>query len=144
MKLKNGRWVKIHEQGKGNFESHNNIMDITVGGNRAQADVTYTASTATCQKAAYWMLRYLGHASAEDILKMAAEEIQKQAAAAGKDASEVEVSGDGWACQIEKMARGVFKASLTWTFEAAPVEAPAPKPAAKRRGRKPKVAAAAA
>lgn len=143
MELKNGRWVKIHEQGKGNFEAHNNVMDITVGGNRAQADVTYTASTKTVQKAAYWMLRYLGHASASDILALAAEEITTKAGAAGKDAEEVVVNGDGWSCTIDRMEPGVFKAQLTWSFEAAPVEQPKKKAPAKR-GRKPKTAAAVA
>ncbi len=63
-KLKQGRWVAIHEQGQANFEAKENIMDITVGSDRCQAEATYTAATRTYQKAAYWMLRYLGHARA--------------------------------------------------------------------------------
>ena len=47
--------------------------------------------TRTYQKAAYWMLRYLGHAKAEDILALAAEEIQAKASEASRDASEVVV-----------------------------------------------------
>ena len=29
--LKPGRWVKIHEQGQANFETAENVMDITIG-----------------------------------------------------------------------------------------------------------------
>ena len=57
--LKQGRWVKIHEQGRANFETAENVMGITFGDNRYQAEATYTAGTRTYRKAAYWMLRYL-------------------------------------------------------------------------------------
>ena len=137
--LKPGRWVKIHEQGQANFETAENVMDITIGSSCCQAEATYTAGTRTYQKAAYWMLRYLGHAKAEDILALAAEEIQAKAAEASRDAAEVVVSGEGWNCKIEKMAPGVFKTEMTWTVEQTPAEAPAPK----KRGRRKKAAVAA-
>lgn len=137
--LKQGRWVKIHEKGQANFEAAENVMDITIGSSRCQAEATYTTGTRTYQKAAYWMLRYLGHAKAEDILALAAEEIQAKAAEASRDASEVVVNGEGWTCKIEKMAPGVFKTEMTWTVEQPTVEAPAPK----RRSRRKKAAAAA-
>lgn len=136
--LKQGRWVKIHEQGQTNFETAENVMDITVGDNRYQAEATYTAGTRTYRKAAYWMLRYLGHAKAEEILALAAEEIQAKAAEAGQDASEIVVSGENWTCKIEKMAPGVFKTEMTWT------DAAEKKPAPKKRGRRKKAVAAAA
>jgi len=101
MTLKQGRWVKIHEQGQANFEAVENVMDITIGSNRCQAEATYTAGTRTYQKAAYWMLRYLGHAKAEDILALAAEEVRAKAAEASRDISEVVVSGESWTCKIE-------------------------------------------
>ena len=137
--LKQGRRVKIHEQGQANFETAENVMDITIGSSRCQAEATYTAGTRTYQKAAYWMLRYLGHAKAEDILALAVEEIQAKAAEASRDASEVVVSGEGWTCKIEKMAPGVFKTEMSWTVEQAAVEAPA----LKKRGRRKKAAVAA-
>lgn len=137
--LKQGRRVKIHEQGQANFEAAENVMDITIGSSRCQAEATYTAGTRTYQKAAYWMLRYLGHAKAEDILALAVEEIQAKAAEASRDASEVVVSGEGWTCKIEKMAPGVFKTEMSWTVEQAAVEAPA----LKKRGRRKKAAVAA-
>lgn len=136
--LKQGRWVKIHEQGQGNFETAENVMDITVGDNRYQAEATYTAGTRTYRKAAYWMLRYLGHAKAEEILALAAEEIQAKAAEASQDAAEVVVSGESWTCKIEKMAPGVFKTEMTWATAAEE------KPAPKKRGRRKKPVAAAA
>ena len=138
--LKQGRWAKIHEQGQANFETAENVMDITVGDNRYQAEATYTAGTRTYRKAAYCMLRYLGHAKAEEILALAAEEIQAKAAEVGQDAAELVVSGEGWTCKIEKMAPGVFKTEMAWTVGQTAVEAPAPK---KRDRRKTSVAAAA-
>ncbi len=150
MTLKQGRWVKIHKQGQANYEAKENVMDIMVGESRCQAEALYTASTRTYKKAAYWMLRYLGHAKAEEILAMAAEEIQAKAAEAGKDDSEVVVNGEKWNCTIEKMEPGVFKVQMTWTFEEEhPVEKnveeqpAAEAPAPKKRGRTKKAEAAA-
>lgn len=120
MTLKQGRWVKIHEQGQANFESEENVMDITVGSSRCQAEATYTASTRTYQKAAYWMLRYLGHANAEQILALAAEEIIAKAAATNRDEDELTVEGDGWSCVIEKMDTGVFRVQLNWKVDETP------------------------
>lgn len=138
--MKNGRWVKIHEQGQANFETHDNVMDITVGASRCQAEATFTSRTTTYEKAAYWMLRYLGHADAQQILLLAAEEIQKQAAAAGKDTEQVDALGEGWSCTIEKMDKGVFRVQMTWATDAQPVT----KTAKKRSPRKSKKTAEAA
>jgi len=133
--LKQGRWVKIHEQGQANFESAENVMDITVGSNRCQAEATYTASTRTYQKAAYWMLRYLGHANAEQLLALAAEEIIAKAAAAGRDDEEVVIEGEGWRCTIEKMDTGVFRTQIDWTVDETPtVEVQKPKRRRKKTG----------
>ncbi len=142
MTLKQGRWVKIHEQGQANFEAVENVMDISIGSNRCQAEATYTAGTRTYQKAAYWMLRYLGHAKAEDILALAAEEVRAKAAEASRDVSEVVVSGENWTCKIEKMAPGVFRTEMVWTVseQSATEEKPAPK----KRVRRKKTTAAAA
>ena len=138
LNLKQGRWVKIHDQGHADFEARENVMDIHVGSCRCQSEATYTANTHTCQKAACWMLRYLRHAKAEEILAMAAEEIQAKAAEAGRDASEVVVSGENWVCKIEKMAPGVFKVQMDWAFGAE--EKPAETPAPKKRDRRKKAA----
>lgn len=132
--MKNGRWVKIHEQGQANFETKNNVMDITVGASRCQAEATFTSRTRNFEKAAYWMLRYLGHADAQQILSLAAEEISKRAAEAAKDAEQVEAIGEGWSCTIEKMESGVFKVSMTWATEAQPVETTAKKRTRKSSG----------
>ena len=32
----------------------------------------------------------------------------------GKDDDKVEVHGDNWTCEIEKMGQGVFKVRMTW------------------------------
>lgn len=84
------------------------------------------------------MLRYLGHAKAEEILALAAEEIRAKAVEAGQDAAEVVVSGENWTCKIERIAPGVFKTEMTWT------DATEKKPAPKNRGRRKKAVAAAA
>lgn len=133
MTLKEGRWVKIHKQGQANYESAENVMDITVGTNRCQAEATYTASTRTYQKAAYWMLRYLGHANAEQILALAAEEIMAKAAEAGRDDDELTVEGDGWRCTIEKMDTGVFRVQMAWTFNEIPIIEPKTKKRTRRK-----------
>ena len=72
--LKKGRWVKVYEQGKANSaEENDNVMDITLGENRAQAEVTYTVRTH--RKAASWLIKYLEAANAVDVLAAAAERI---------------------------------------------------------------------
>ncbi len=84
------------------------------------------------------MLRYLGHAKAEEILAAAAEKIQTSADEAGRDDSEVVVSGENWACKIEKLAPGVFKTQISWTAETE--EKTAKIPAPKKRSRRKKAA----
>ena len=111
--LKQSRWTKIHEQGEANFEPKNNIMDITVGADRCQAEAVFT-STSTYAKAAYWPIRFLGHADAEQIIALAAEEIQNRAANASRTDGKVEANGENWACIIEKLDKGVFKVQMNW------------------------------
>lgn len=119
VKFKQSRWTKVHEQGQGNFERENNVVDITVGASRAQADVLYsTKMVRTFEKAAYWLLRSLEIAKAGRPVELAAASIREKAAAANKTDEQVTVEGDGWYCTIENMGGGEFKAQLTWTFEA--------------------------
>ena len=110
--LKQSRWVKIHEPGNANFDEKDNIMDIVVGSNRCQAEATYTVRS--YRRAAYWLLKYLEAADALQVLATAADTIQAQADGAGKDDDKVEVQGDNWTCEIEKMNQGVFKVRMSW------------------------------
>ncbi len=120
-KLKNSRWTKVHQKGQGNFETHNNVMDITLGSDRAIAEVLYqTNMVRTYEKAAYWLFRSLKNANALEAVAQAAEEVQAKANEAGRDDAEVAVSGEGWSCTIEKLSKGVFKVQMSWTFEAEP------------------------
>lgn len=138
LNLKQGRWVRIHNQEQNDFEARENVMDITVGDGYCQAEAVYTAATRTYQKAAYWMLRYLGHAKAEEILAAAAEKIQASADKAGRDDAEVAVNGENWSCKIQKMAPGVFKTQISWTAETEEKTAEIPTP--KKRSRRKKAA----
>lgn len=118
MKFKQSRWTKVHKQGEGSFGCENNVMDITVGANMAQADILYsTKMVRTIEKAAHWLLHSLEVAKANDVVELAAESIREKAAAADKAAEQITVEGDGWYCTIESMGAGEFKAHLTWTFE---------------------------
>ena len=114
---KSSRWVKVHKQGEANFESKNNVMDITVGENRCQAEATYTSNTRTFEKAAYWLLRYLGHAEAKRLLEVVSNEIEAKAKVVDKDTEEISMDGEGWSCTIEKLDKGIFKTQLTWAVE---------------------------
>lgn len=117
--FKQSRWTKVHAQGEGNFESKNNVLDITVGANRYQADVTYeTSLVRNFEKAAYWLLRGLTNANAELVAQIAADELKAKTAEAGKETESITASGEGWNCTIENMGAGVFKASMSWTFGA--------------------------
>ena len=107
--LKKGRWVKVYEQGKANSaEENDNVMDITLGENRAQAEVTYTVRTH--RKAASWLIKYLEAANAVDVLAAAAERILAEVSD-----EDVALNGDTWTCEIEKMDQGVFKVRMNWT-----------------------------
>lgn len=118
MGFRQNRWVKVHEQGQGNFERKNNVMDITVGQNMAQADVLYSTKVVrTFEKAAYWLLHSLETARANRAVELAAESIREKAATASKMDEQITVEGDGWYCTIENMGAGEFKAQLTWAFE---------------------------
>ena len=135
--LKQSRWVKIHEPGNANFDEKDNIMDIVVGSNRCQAEATYTVRS--YRKAAYWLLKYLEAADALQVLATAADTIQAQADGAGKDDDKVEVQGDNWTCEIEKMGQGVFKVCMSWAVS----EPVTKKPASRSRRRNKKAEAAA-
>jgi len=135
--LKQGRWVKIHEPGQGNFEENDNVMDIVIGTGRCQAGATYTVRS--YRKAAYWLAEYL---KAAEALQIVADEIVEQIKTAADNANreddEVTVSGDGWGCVIEKMGDGTFKVQLNWTVEETVTRKTKEKPAPKKRGRKKK------
>lgn len=117
--FKQSRWTKVHAQGHSNFESKNNVMDITIGVGRAQADILYsTKMVRTFQKAAYWLLHSLEVARATEAVALAGDSIREKVAAADRDDEEVVASGEGWVCTIENMGDGSFKAQLSWTFKA--------------------------
>ena len=99
--LKQTSWTKIHNEGE-NFESKANVMDIAIHENTCVADATFTANTKTFEKAAYWMLRYLGHAEAKKILEIASAEIENKAKNANKDTEMIDAKGEGWTCEIKK------------------------------------------
>lgn len=114
---KQNRWTKVHKQGDGNFEVKNNVMDITVGDNRAQADVLYsTRAVRTFEKAAYWLLRYLRNAGICNVADIVSEDVNSKVSAATNSDDSVVVEGDGWVCTIENMGNGDFKAQLSWNF----------------------------
>ena len=119
LKLKKSRWVKIHAQGDANFETQDNVMDITVGSNRAQAETVFNANTRTFKKAAAWLLKYLSYALAEanQMLTVASKVIEDKAANAEQDVQEITVDGEGWSCKIEKLNDGAFKTQFEWKIE---------------------------
>jgi hypothetical protein len=113
IELKQGRWVKVHAPGQANHDEKENVMDITVGDNRFQAEVTFTVRS--YRKTAYWLLKYLECAQAVQIHAQVAEQIQTAFEQANREAPEVVVNGEGWKCETEKMSQGVFKTRLVWT-----------------------------
>ena len=117
--LKQSRWVKVHEQGQGNFETKDNVMDITIGENSYQAEITYkTSLVRTFNKAVYWFLRGLTNARADVVAQLATDALTTQAANASKETDEITASGNGWNCTVVNMGEGVFKATMRWTNEA--------------------------
>ena len=106
--LKQSRWVKIHEPGQANYAEQDNIMDIVVGTNRCQADVTYTVRSH--KKAAYWLLRYLDAAGAAQILQQIAEQLEQ----AAESKEDIALNAEKWSCEIEKMDQGIFKVQVMW------------------------------
>ena len=117
--FKQSRWMKVHAQGQANFESKNNVMDITVGTGRAQADILYsTKMVRTIEKAAQWLLHSLEVARANEAVALASESVLAKAAETTREDDELTVEGEGWVCTIENMGDGEFKAQLTWTFKA--------------------------
>ena len=106
--LKQGRWVKVHEPGQANYVESENIMDIVIGADRCQAEATYTVRS--YKKAAYWLEQYLKAAEALQIVAAdAMEQIQAASEVANREDSKVAATGEGWTCEIEKMADGAFK-----------------------------------
>lgn len=117
--FKQSRWTKVHAQGQANFESKNNVMDITVGTGRAQADILYsTKMVRTIEKAAQWLLHSLEVARANEAVALASESVLAKAVETTREDDELTVEGEGWVCTIENMGDGEFKAQLTWTFKA--------------------------
>lgn len=114
--LKGSRWTKIHQQGQANFESKSNVIDITVGEDRRQAEVTYeTSQVRNYKKAAYWIFHSLEKANALDITAMAAERVLEEVVSASEDAPEFEVHDSKWSCEIQNMGGGVFKVRVSWS-----------------------------
>ena len=111
--LKQGRWVKVHEPGQANYVESENIMDIVIGADRCQAEATYTVRS--YKKADYWLEQYLKAAEALQIVAAdAMEQIQAASEVANREDSKVAATGEGWTCEIEKMADGAFKVYLNW------------------------------
>lgn len=116
--FRQSRWTKVHARGQGNFESKKNVMDITVGVDRAQADILYnTHIVRTFEKAAYWLLHSLEVARANEIVETVRESVQEKAALTSKGADLMTAEGNGWICTIENMGDGEFKAQLMWSFK---------------------------
>lgn len=116
---KGSRWVKVHTIGA-TYEPSNNVMDIASSdGETITADAVYTANTRSYEKAAWWMLRYLGHANATTVINAAKDAVEERAKAIDKDAKSMEVNGDGWQCEITKIAKGVYKTHMQWKKAAA-------------------------
>lgn len=132
--LKQGRWVKVHEPGQGNYVENENVMDIVIGVGRCQAEATYTVRS--YKKAAYWLNEYLK--AAEALPTIAEDMVEKVTAAAdmaSKEDDEVTAEGAGWNCGIEKMGDGSFRVHLAWLVdEPVTKKAKAQKKAAKKRG----------
>ena len=106
--LKQGRWVKVHEPGQANYVESENVMDIVIGQDRCQAEATYTVRS--YKKAAFWLTEYLKAAEALQLVAQEAiEQIAAASEAANREEPKIAVAGEGWTCEIEKMADGEFK-----------------------------------
>ncbi len=136
--LKQTSWTKIHNEGE-TFESKANVMDIAIHENTCVADATFTANTKTFEKAAYWMLRYLGHAEATKILEIASAEIENKTKIADKDTEMIDAKGEGWTCEIKKIGKGVFQTTITWTTDEPTTRKLTKKEIAKEKAEKEKI-----
>lgn len=141
--LKPSRWVKIHEPGQGDYDEHENVMDIKIGKSRCQAEALYTVRS--YRKAGYWLIKYLEAAEATELLALAAQQIIDALESADREAPEVTVETEKWTCKIEKLSSGAFKTSLLWKPEGPVTRKQKPfvdktvqKPTTKKRGRKKK------
>ncbi len=133
--LKQGRWVKVHEPGQANYVESDNIMDIVIGQDRCQAEALYTVRS--YKKAAYWLNEYLKAAEALQIVAQEAiEQISAAAEAATREDPKIVVNGEGWTCEIEKMADGEFKVYLNWAVSE-PVSKKAPTKKTKKKAEVP-------
>jgi len=117
--FKGSRWVKIHKQGESNFEVKDNVMDITLGEGRYQAEILYkTAAVKSYKKAAYWLFKSLTNAAKTtgELLEAAQEQVSNQVEIFNSaEQTDFEVSGEQWNCKIEKLDAGAYKASIRWT-----------------------------
>lgn len=114
--FRGSRWAKIHQQGEANFEAQNNIIDIMVGEGRCRAEVTYaTSNIRNFKKAAHMLCQSLAFATRElETIVAAAEQIKAEADKATDDVATLRINGEIWACEIEKLDKGVFRASMDW------------------------------
>ena len=92
----------------------------------------YTANTRTIEKAANWLVRYMGCSKAERLYELTHAKIEEAAAATTKDDERLEVSGENWNCLIEKMEKGKFKVSMDWAADIEPIEYPVKKRSKKK------------
>lgn len=136
--LKQGRWVKVHEPGQGNYTENENVMDIVIGTNRCQAEATYTVRN--YKKAAYWLLEYLKAADAlQTVAESMSEMITSAAEAANREDSEVVAAGDGWSCGIERLGDGSFRVHLDWLTSEQATKKGKPQKKSKKRRKKAEV-----
>jgi len=127
--LKQSRWVKVHEPGQGQYDEHDNIMDILIGEGRCRAEATYTVRS--YKKAGYWLVEYLKCAEAEQLVAEAADFIQQAVEQAGREDPEVKANGDTWSCNIEKLSDGSFKVQMSWAVNEPVTRKPTAKEARK-------------
>ena len=117
-KLKGDRWIKIHNAGEINFKTEENVMDITISENHCHAEVSYRAPVVrNYQKAAYGLRSSLVCVTRSlELIVSTAETIQAKAENITEEMSDFCISGDGWTCKIEKVAKGLYQASLDWNM----------------------------
>lgn len=107
--LKESRWVKVHEQGQGSFDTKENVMDISIGAKQCKAEVVYTVSS--IRKAVGWTLTYLEAADAKGLLEAIADSVRT----AAEKNEDIDLQEDNWNLHVETMQKGVFNVQLNWT-----------------------------
>lgn len=131
LELKQGRWVKVHENKDAEFEAHDNVMDIVIGEDNCEAHATFNANTRTFEKAVYWMFRYLNLDAEVAVSDAIIAEVEAKAKTAGNDTDTIEAQGDGWTCEIKKLDKGVFKTHYVWSVSEPVTRKPSKKELAK-------------